>query len=476
MIARGPQTNFHAQADALSATGVARGPARGNDGRDHGARHPNPVADVYGPTGLPGRHALDRTLAGLLSAPAASRQCALLVIELGNTHMMRVAFGDSLCDRIIRIAGARLRIGTGHAYSLFALDDGEFALIMPKYSGHEACLGAARAMLASVTEPVRIKGMEYFSPASVGIALADVESETPAGLLHRAQAALRETKRECAGGVKFADSESARRISDELAMANAAQRACERGEFSLHYQPILDMRSREIRGLEALLRWDSPQFGPVSPEHFVPLLEQSGRIREVGEWVLREACRQARNWNRRATKPIRVAVNVSPMQLEHADFETRFLAILAETDCHPEWIELEITESTAIRIHGHVQARLFSLAQHGVTLAIDDFGAGHSSFGRLASLPVHHLKLDRALLLNLPHDRKGIAIVRALQTLSASLGLTLTAEGIERQEQRLFCEQAGLEQGQGFLLNVPATATRIAALLGLRGRSSALAA
>lgn len=352
----------------------------------------------------------------------------------------------------------------------------EFAFVISKSTGREECIEVARKLLACVNEPTRIDNREYFSSANIGIALADVETETPADMLHRAQAVLHEARLEGSGGIKFADGNSARLVSAELSMLNEVHRACQRGEFHLHYQPIFDLRTREVRGLEALLRWNSPQFGQVAPDRFIPLLEKYGGICEVGEWVLRAACRQARIWNQTSARPLRISVNVSAIQLEAADFETRLVGILAETRCRPGWIELEITESTAVQVMARTSERLMSIANRGITIAIDDFGAGYSSFGQLAGMPVHHLKLDRALMANLPNDRKGVEIVRAIQMLSNSLGLTLTVEGIERHDQQLFCEQAGLEQGQGFLLGMPASSGEIDATLDLMSVTSAIAA
>lgn len=451
--------------------------------RDHANRNDyeatagnsRPCADPV--TGLPNRAMLDWYLDHLFAlAPEPALNGALLVIELNEVRAMRYASGDAISNQFMHVVGQRFRSQAKPGQFVSALNGDEFAFVISKSTGQEECIEVARKLLSRVGEPVLIDGQGYFSSANIGIAFANVESETSADMLHRAQAVLHGTRLQDSGGIKFADGNSARLASEELSMLNEVRGACLRGEFYLHYQPIFDLRTHEVRGLEALLRWNNLQFGQVPPDRFVPLLEKYGGILAVGEWVLRAACRQARIWNQTSAKPLRISVNVSAIQLETENFETRLLSILAETRCLPNWIELEITESTAVHVMARVKERLISIAGHGITFAIDDFGAGYSSFGHLANMPVHHLKLDRALMANLPHDRKGVAIIRAIQMLSDTLSLTLTVEGIERYDQQLFCEQAGLAQGQGFLLGIPASASEFDATTLRTRTTSAIAA
>lgn len=436
-----------------------------------------PQSNGEGSMDLPNRARLDWYLGHLLSfKPEPPFNSALLVIELSEVRAMRYAFGDHICNRFLHIAGQRFLGEAVRGQFLSALNDGEFAFVISKCTGREECIAVAKRLLACISESIQIDGQDYFSTALIGIAFAGDEAETPADMLHRAQAVLHEARPSGSSPIRFADGNSAKLASEELSMLNEVHSACLRGEFYLHYQPIVELSTREIRGLEALLRWKSPKFGEVPPQRFIPLLEQYGGILDVGDWVLRAACRQARIWNLASARPLRISVNVSAIQLETGDFETRLVNILAETRCRPTWIELEITESTAVRAMSDVKDRLAAIASRGITIAIDDFGTGYSSFGHLANMPVHHLKLDRSLMANLPQDRKGVAIVRAIQMLSRTLGLTLTVEGIERQDQRLFCEQAGIEQGQGFFLGMPASSFEVEATLNRTRRDSAIAA
>lgn len=459
---------------AVNQSFPSRGRADGND-TETPVRAGHPCADAS--TGLPNRAMLDWYLEHLFAlAPEPPLNSALLVIALNEVRTMRYAFGDNICNQFMRLAGQRFRKEARPGQFVSALGEDEFAFVISKSTGHQECIDVARKLLALVCKPIQINGQVYFSSANIGIAFADVKTETPADMLHRAQAVLHETRLENSGGIRFADSNSAKLACEELSMLNEVHGACHRGEFYLQYQPIFNLRTLEMGGVEALLRWNSAHFGDVPPARFIPLLEKYGGIIEVGEWVLRAACSQARIWNQASAKPLRVAVNVSATQLESVDFEARLVTILTETRCRPNWIELEITESTSVQMMTRVRERLISIAGRGITFAIDDFGAGYSSFGHLANMPVHHLKLDRALMANLPHDRKGVAIVRAIQMLSSMLGLTLTVEGIERLDQQLFCEQSGLEQGQGFLLGMPVSSCEIDARLDGTGVLMAMAA
>ena len=420
----------------------------------------HPCVDTI--TGLPNRAMLNWYLEHLYALkPEPPLNSALMVITLNEMKAMRYAFGDYVCNQFSCVAAQRIRAIAEPGHFISTLSDGEFAFVISRSTGREECTEIARRLLVCLGEPISIDGRGYFSSANIGIAVADVRAEMPTDILHRAQAVLSEARLEGCGEIRFADRDSAKSVSDELSMLNEVRGACQRGELYLHYQPIFDLRTDEIRGVEALLRWNSQHFGEVPPDRFIPLLEQCGGILAIGEWVLRAVCRQARIWNQTSASAIRVSVNVSAIQLEAADFETRLVSILAETRCRPDWIELEITESAAVKVMARVRERLMAIADRGITIAIDDFGAGYSSFGQLASMPVHHLKLDRALLANLPHDRKGVAIIRAIKILCSTLGMTLTIEGIERHDQRLFCEQAGLEQGQGFLFGTPTSSGEI---------------
>ena len=447
-----PQTEFHGASASLPPSAIGSFRYDGDPGND-------------AVTGLPARARLEWYLEHLLMLHRdQDAVSALLVIEFNELRAMRYAFGEDLCNRFVQIISDRVRSETTSGNFIASVSADELAFVVTRDAGREHCRGLARQLQARISEGVCIGGREYFSSASIGIAYTEPGASCT-DWLHLAQAAVHEARIESADGVRFACSDSIRQASEELVMQNEGRLACERGEFYLAYQPVVDMETGVIRSVEALLRWQSPRFGEVSPARFVPLLEQCGAIRETGDWVLRTACRQARIWNQSAPTPIRVAVNVSAAQLELPAFDTHLITILAETRCRPVWLEIEITESVVMRTVESVRQCLLALAERGVTFAIDDFGTGYSSLSQLALLPVHHLKIDRSLVANLPGDRKGAAIVRAMQSLTEALGLKLTVEGIERDDQRLFFRQAQACNGQGYLFSRPMPADEMTRML-----------
>lgn len=245
----------------------------------------------------------------------------------------------------------------------------------------------------------------------------------------------------------------------DLRLRQELLHALARGQFKLVYQPIYSLDGNVLQRAEALLRWSHPRLGDVAPDRFIPLLEEMRLIGRVGEWVLRQACIQARDWyavmDDSFNHGFRIAVNVSVLQLEADNFEERVLRILEETGCNPAWLEIEITESVLIRDLSRMSARLKRLGELGITVAIDDFGAGYASLSHLAALPVQTIKIDKALVARLPGAEKEAAIVRAMRTLAQALGVTMTVEGIERGEQRDFFSEDANVQGQGFLLGAP---------------------
>ena len=386
---------------------------------------------------------------------------ALFVIDLNQARAMRCAFGEHIYNRFIFMLSERFRRAVRSGQLVSVIGEGEYVFVVPFCENNNAISEMAGELMAMACKPVLIDGREYSSLANIGVSLLADEHESPAEVLRFAQAVLIAARAEGTSTTWFAHTESLAHASAELDMLNEVRQARRRGEFYLEYQPTVDLLTGEILSVEALLRWKSAKFGTVMPDQFIGLLEHCGAIHEAGAWVLRRACEQAARWNSQSLTPRLVAVNVSAIQLQSASFVDDLKSILAETGCHANWLELEITETTAASTIAGIHERLHAIAELGVKLAIDDFGAGYSSFGTLSKLPVHHLKLDRALISNLPDDRKGAAIMRSMLGLATELGIKLTVEGIERQDQQEFCKQAGFQQAQGFLFARPTSADGI---------------
>jgi EAL domain-containing protein (putative c-di-GMP-specific phosphodiesterase class I) len=254
---------------------------------------------------------------------------------------------------------------------------------------------------------------------------------------------------------------------------NNLRRALERNEFVLHYQPQVDLESGDIVGVEALIRWVHPQLGMVSPSDFIPVAEDSGVIVAIGEWVLREACRDVKRWHEQGY-PLRVAVNLSGRQLKENALVANVLATLREADVDPCWLELELTESMLMDASTDILDRLHALTDAGIQLAIDDFGTGYSSMSYLKTFPVRALKVDRSFVRGLPQNPEDAAITRAIIAMARSLRMEVVAEGIETQEQNDFLRANGCDKSQGYLYGRPCPAAQIGQML-TRARAGACA-
>jgi EAL domain-containing protein (putative c-di-GMP-specific phosphodiesterase class I) len=257
------------------------------------------------------------------------------------------------------------------------------------------------------------------------------------------------------GQYRFFDPEMNRAAADWLEVGAELHHALERDEFELHYQPKVNLRTGAITGVEALIRWRSPDLGLVPPNKFIPILEETGLILEVGEWVIARACRQARLWQEQGLPPLRIAVNLSPRQFQQRDLAQRIRSLIDQPDFLPEYLELEITESMVMQNVERAIATLEELRQTGIHISIDDFGTGYSSLAVLKRFPVDCLKVDRSFVRDIPDDADDMAITRSVILLAHSMGLSVVAEGVETEAQRSFLVECGCDEMQGFLFSKP---------------------
>lgn len=307
----------------------------------------------------------------------------------------------------------------------------------------------AQGVLATISGPVSGPSGALHATANAGICAIDGSNGDGNTHVERALRALERAMAQGPDSVEVVSDGGSERAAADWDMRVLLEEVVHRGELHIEYQPIRCLRNGRVDKVEALLRWASPRFGCVGPARFVPILEESGLIVPVGEWVLEEACRQAAAW-RRAGLAVRVAVNVSRIQLRR-QFDAVARRVLDRTRCQPGWIELEITESSLVQDWGHIHLCVDALVGMGFTIAIDDFGSGYSSLGQLAQMPVHHLKLDRSLIDGLPGSGKQARIVRAVVALAEGLGMELTAEGVELPEQSEWLARFPGMHGQGYL-------------------------
>lgn len=412
-----------------------------------------------------GREALIAQLDEALGCAGTSNSDALIVLRLRKLATIGNLMGEGAVQHILESVATRLS-EFAHAKDFVAdLDGGTYAII--RGDAHGDIEDVTERMIAAVSRHISFGEYMLYAPANAGVCPLEAARGDAEAHLECAMRALQQAMSKGPGAIEVVSQARIERDVEDWEMRSLLEEAGLRGEFSLEYQTIQSLDGGEVRKVEALLRWDNPTLGRIPPERFIPALEESGLIRPVGEWVLRQACLQIRQWRVETGLPLRVAVNVSPVQLTRTDFEAMARRVLSETSCEAGWIELEITEGALIRNFTRIKARLESLAAMGFTLAIDDFGAGYSSLGQLAQLPVHTLKTDRSLIDGLPDGSKRAGIMTAVIALAEALDLTVTFEGVETAEQASWLARFAGMQCQGYLFARPTTAARVRPMLGM---------
>lgn len=410
-----------------------------------------------------GREALAARLDAALRAGQGARSDVLVILRLRKLAAIGELMGEPAVNHILAYVAEQLFDFDGRESFVANLGAGTFAVVCGRGSDEPEDL--AQRMVAMISRRIAFGEAMLYAPANAGVCCLDTGLGDGRAHVERAMGALQQAMSKGPGFVELVSEARDARAVAEWEMRSLLEEAGLRGELSLEYQTIQGPRGGEVRKVETLLRWNSPVIGRVGPDRFVPLLEESGLIGPVGEWILLEACRQASEWRTQTGLPIRVALNISPVQMASADFVAMVRRTLAQTACDASWIELEITEGALIRDFPRMRKRLDALATLGVTLAIDDFGAGHSSLGQLAQLPVHHLKIDRSLISGLPDGSKRAGVVKAVVALADALELAVTAEGVERPEEAAWLGQFVGMQCQGYLFAPPLPAAQVRRLL-----------
>jgi EAL domain-containing protein (putative c-di-GMP-specific phosphodiesterase class I)/GGDEF domain-containing protein len=418
------------------------------------------------------REALFAHLGGLLRHGRERQSVALVVLRLRKLATIGNLMGEGAVQHILGTVATHLSDLVQAEDFVADLGDGTYAVIVA--DAHGDFQAVAERMIATVSRQISFGECMLYAPANAGVCPLESFRGDAEAHLECAMRALQQAMAKGPGAIEVISQTRDEDDVEDWEMRSLLEEAGLRGEFSLEYQTIQALDGGPVHKLEALLRWDNPTLGRIGPDRFIPMLEESGLIRPVGEWILRQACMQIRDWRAETELPLRVAVNISPVQLTSTDFELMARRVLAETSCEAAWVELEITEGALIRNFARIRSPLESLAALGFTLAIDDFGAGYSSLGQLAQLPVHHLKLDRSLIEGMPDGSKRAGIITAVIALAKALDLTVTSEGVETAEQASWlCRFAGL-QGQGYLYTRPMPAARVRRLLGKAAVAPAL--
>jgi diguanylate cyclase (GGDEF)-like protein/PAS domain S-box-containing protein len=416
-------------------------------------------------TGLPNRTLFIEHLGhAMRDARRDGKQLALLFVDLDHFKIINDTLGHDAGDTLLVKMATSLREGLRPDDLVARLGGDEFVVLVRHPAGHDEAAVVARKLLAAVTQPMSLKGQECRVSASVGIAIFPDHADDEASLMKGADIAMYEAKREGRNAYRFFSNDAVPASPLRLRMESNLRAAIERDEFTLHFQPKVDLGSGRIIGAEALLRWTNAELGSVSPAQFIPLAEETGLMLPIGRWVLHQACEQHMAWQRQGLPPIPLAVNLSPRQFADAELLSDIERALRYTGMPAEQLELEVTEGVVIGNPERALATLQAIKRLGVRLALDDFGTGYSSLAQLKRFPLDSLKIDRSFISDLPDDVHDAAITEAIIIMCRSLQLTVVAEGVETLAQREFLRQHGCTQMQGYQFSKPLPAADFAAL------------
>jgi len=416
-------------------------------------------------TGLPNRILLEDRLAQAITlARRNQKSVALLMLDLDRFKDINDSFGHYVGDRLLEEVSKRLHASLRDSDILARLGGDEFVIGVPMVADNREIETVAHKILSTLSAPFRIEGRELQIGASIGISVYPVDGENSEALLQFADAAMYAAKKR-RGIYCFFTPELTEATQRRRKLESDLYLACARGEFVVYYQPIVLTNSGRVAGVEALLRWRHPEEGLISPNEFIPQLEELGLILEVGEWVLRTACLQNVAWQKEGIPRVRVSVNVSAYQFHRGNIVRTVERVLRETGLEPEWLELELTESLTLDDSETAIEIMQDLKRIGISLSLDDFGTGWSSLSYLRKFPLDRIKIDRAFMRDIPSEPTAKAVVRSILTLGRSLGIACVAEGVETHQQLDYLKMQMCTEMQGFLCSPALPEAECGALL-----------
>jgi diguanylate cyclase (GGDEF)-like protein/PAS domain S-box-containing protein len=417
-------------------------------------------------TELPNRAVLsDRFALALALAKRHTKQLALLFLDLDNFKNINDSLGHDIGDRLLRSVAMRLRGCVRSSDTVSRLGGDEFVILLSELTNAEDAVLCAEKTLLALSAPHHIDEHRLQITASIGIVTYPDDGLDADVLMKHADAAMYNAKDRGRNNYRFFEPAMNVRAVERRSLENDLRHAIDRKQFVLHYQPIVDLATGSISGAEALLRWKHPLRGLLGPDQFVSIAEESAYIVAIGQWVLREACRQAREWQVAGLAPMRVSINISAVELRDANFVANLRDILAETSLPARYVELELTETFLMQDSKSTAIVMEALKETGVGLALDDFGTGYSSLSHLRHFPIDTLKIDREFVQGLATNADDACIVSAVIQMGKTLNIRTVAEGIETQEQLAFLQRQDCSEGQGFYLSQPLIAEELAQLL-----------
>jgi len=407
-------------------------------------------------TGLPNRALFENRLhAALQCSLVSNRQGAVLFLDLDRFKHINDSLGHPVGDLLLKGIAQRLKEQVRDVDTVARLGGDEFIILLPGLHKPSDASAIANKLLACFSAPFQAGEHEFFTSASIGISLYPQDGSDVASLIRNADAAMYRSKAKGRNRVEAYTRDLTAQASVRVALENELRRAIDRNELSLCYQPKLSLKTQNLVGAEALIRWNHPTFGDVSPEHFIHLAEENGTILQLGDWVLEQACRQMHQWQKRYQPFGPLSINLAGAQMRQPHLAKRIEQLLKTYQLKAGDLQLEITENFIMSQAEEALSVLHQLKQLGVQLAIDDFGTGYSSLSYLKRLPLDILKIDQSFIRGLPDDPHDAAITRAIIALGRSMQLTIIAEGVENQAQQHFLTAEGCEQIQGYIVSLP---------------------
>ena len=421
-------------------------------------------------TGLPNRHLLqDRLKQALAFAGRNRAKVAVMFLDLDRFKTINDSLGHIVGDQLLGQVAERLTGALRAGDTVCRLGGDEFVIVLSNLKLASDAGTVAGHLLERIAPPFAIDGRELYVSGSIGISIYPDDADGPEALMRNADTAMYHVKESGRNGFQFFAATMNAAANRRLAVETELRAALRRNELELFYQPIVELETRSVRALEALVRWRHPQRGLLPPGAFVSIAEETGLIHQIGHWALGEACAQARLWQDAGYPAVPISVNLSARQFRERDFSDSVRAILQRTGLAPSLLEIEVTEHTLIEQIDNASGALDALAALGVQIAIDDFGVGYSSLSYLKRFAIDRVKIDRSFVRNIPADADGAAITAAIISMSKSLKLRVVAEGVENEQQLEFLAAHGCDEVQGYLFCRPAPASEAARLFGAHG-------
>ena len=417
----------------------------------------------------------DRLDLAIAHAKRSGYKCAVLFLDMDRFKNINDALGHSIGDQLLKSVATRLKECVREVDTVARMGGDEFVVVLDGMAETDDILTVAQKMFHSLSQPYEVEGHNIRATPSIGISVYPEDGADRESLIMNADSAMYHTKENGRNDFKFFVSDMKAKATEKLFIESDLRKALEHGQFVLHYQPQVDIRTGHIIGAEALIRWNHPMAGLISPAKFIPIAEESGLIVPLGEWVLNEACRQNLAWQKTGLPPISIAVNLSAVQFRQQNLCQLISKVLSDTGLDPHYLELELTEGLVMSNTDSAVATLNCFKEMGVHISIDDFGTGYSSLSYLKHFPIDYLKIDQSFVRDITTNPDDAAITTAIINMAQGLNLKTIAEGVETADQLAFLRLHSCDVVQGYYFSKPVPATEFADILRMSYLSKSVA-